>query len=45
MKKQADATLLGDRIFLNAKRGTESVAALSEPLFELRINKALLKAF
>lgn len=35
MKKQADATLLDDRVFINSKKGTESVAALSEPIYEL----------
>jgi hypothetical protein len=37
MKKIADASLLGNRIFLNSRKGTRSVAALSEPIFELDI--------
>lgn len=37
MKRQADATLLGGRVFINSKKGTESVAALSEPLYELSL--------
>ena len=38
MKKLADATLLDNRIFLNSKKGTESVPAFSEPLYELNTN-------
>jgi hypothetical protein len=43
MKKIADASLLGDRIFLNSRKGTRSVAALSEPIFELDISDSLEK--
>jgi hypothetical protein len=40
MNKLADATLLDNRIFINSKKGTESVAVLSEPIFELKIDSS-----
>jgi hypothetical protein len=38
MKKSASATLLGERIFINSKKGTQSVAVFSKPLFELHLS-------
>lgn len=38
MKKVADGSLLGNRIFINSKKGTQSVPALSEPIYELSID-------
>jgi hypothetical protein len=42
MKKSIGAYQLEDRIFLHAKKGTQSVAAFSEPLYELRVGDSLV---
>lgn len=36
-KKVADGSLLGKRIFINSKKGTQSVPALAEPIYELSV--------
>jgi hypothetical protein len=38
MKKSIGAYQLGNRVFIHAKKGTESVPAFSEPLYELCID-------
>jgi predicted nucleotide-binding protein (sugar kinase/HSP70/actin superfamily) len=38
MKKVADGSLLGNRVFINSKKGTQSVPTLTEPIYELSID-------
>lgn len=38
MKKEATATLLGNRIFINVRKETQSVTVFSNPLFELTVS-------
>jgi len=43
MKKSIGVYKLNDRIFIHAKKGTQSVAAFSEPLYELDVSDSAEK--
>ena len=41
MRKESSAFLFKNKIFIHAKKGTQSVPAFSEPLFQLELNDSV----